>query len=69
MGWVDPWVGLGWVGLGWIEFSGFFVGWVGSSLVVLMFIFNVVIILQHKKCIFTLFTRLKCCCLNSNVFV
>jgi len=38
-----------WVGLGLVEFSGFL--WVGSGRVVLMFIFKVVIILQHKKCI------------------
>jgi len=39
MGRVDPWVGLGWV-----EFSGFFMGWVGLDRVVLMFILKVVII-------------------------
>jgi len=48
MGWVDPWVELGWV-----EFSGFFVGWIGLGRVVLMLIFN---ILQRKKCILLLYS-------------
>jgi len=39
-------------GLGWVEFSGFL--WVGLGRVVVMFIFKVVIILQHKKCILLL---------------
>ena len=56
---------MGWVGLGRIFWIFCGLGLVGSSCINVYF--KVVIILQHKKCIFTVFTRLKCCCLNSNV--
>ena len=49
MGWVGSNIlDFLWVGLGWVELD------VGLGRVVLIFIFKVVIILQHKKCILLL---------------
>ena len=49
---------MGWVGSNFLDFCG--LGWVelGWELgrVVLMFIFKVIIILQHKKCILLLYS-------------
>ena len=45
---------MGWVG--WAEFSRFLLVYVGLGRVVLMLIFKVVIILQHKKCILLLYS-------------